>query len=61
MRAKNACLLRYKNQLVMTPGNLFHKGQPHRTSSESTGQCCICEASNAIVRHTLQETHHVPP
>ena len=33
MRAQNACLLRYKSQLVMTPGYLFHKGQPRPTSS----------------------------
>ena len=33
VRAKNACLLRYKSQLAMTPGNLFHKGQPRPTSS----------------------------
>ena len=33
VRAKNACLLKYKSKLVMTPGNLFHKGQPRPTSS----------------------------
>ena len=33
MRAKYACLLRYKGQLVMPPGYLVHKGQPRPTSS----------------------------
>ena len=35
MKAKNACLLRYKSQLVTTPGysHVVHKGQPRPTSS----------------------------
>ena len=52
-RAKNACLLRYKRQLVMTRGILFHKGQPRPTSSATTCEFGHLSRSSGVLTSLL--------
>ena len=52
MRVKNACLLRYKSQLVMTPGNLFHNKSSAKIIDNPKPECIGSNQHIACISET---------